>query len=153
MQFVRVLGPNGAADSSQWDVKSWLLRQGAAKELHPLDILLEAWVDIRAIIFSVFPNASTSSRFVSNTEILLGKSGQLYFCTFWFYLSLDSSEKWKLCISFVFCTEYPCRISVMTLLWGTQSPQTPQGDPTLTDVWLQQAAPFGYPKLYFSCLC
>lgn len=80
MQFIEVLEPNGAADSSQWDVKYWLLHQGAAEELRPLDVLLEAWVDTRAIIFSVFLNAKTSSCFDCNGETVLGKPRQLYLC-------------------------------------------------------------------------
>lgn len=34
-------------------LRSWLLHQGTAKELHPLDVLLETRVDIRAITFCV----------------------------------------------------------------------------------------------------
>lgn len=77
--IIKVPGPNVAADSSQRDVKYWLLHQGAAKELHPLDVLLEARVDTRAIIFSVFLKAKMRSCFDSDTRTLLGNLEQLYF--------------------------------------------------------------------------
>lgn len=57
MQFLKVPGLNGAAESPQWDVKYWLFHQGAAES--PLDVLLDVWVDTSAIIFSVFLSART----------------------------------------------------------------------------------------------
>jgi len=42
MQFIKVPGPNRAADSSQREVKYWLFHQGAAEELLSSDVVLEA---------------------------------------------------------------------------------------------------------------
>lgn len=92
MWFVKVPEPNGAADSSQWDVEYWLFHQGAAEKLCPLDVLLEARVDTRAITFIVFLNAKKSSCFDSNTETVLEEPGELQFCCI-FILLFDSLEK------------------------------------------------------------
>lgn len=43
---------------------------------HPLDVLLDVWVDT---IFSVFLNAKMRPCFDSNKEIVLEKPGELYF--------------------------------------------------------------------------
>ena len=93
MQFIKVPGPNRAADSSQREVKYWLFHQGAAEELLSSDVVLEAWGDTRAIIFNVFLNAKMSFCLDSNTEIVLGKLGELYFCYIFILLIIWLTRK------------------------------------------------------------